>query len=119
VSSDDPTTVDVLRYDGPDGPTDRTIESGRGQEVVAAHEDEVRNRRLVRAVLAVVIAAITGGFGVLTGRYFVGGVAAPVVVGAFLFVNPDWDEMVPELVERNMYPDQARERYDIENERLD
>jgi len=27
--------------------------------------------------------------------------------------------MVPELVERNMYPDQARERYDTENERPD
>lgn len=40
----DPRTVDVLRYETDEGAVYRAAPAGEGEEIVAAHERDVRNR---------------------------------------------------------------------------
>jgi hypothetical protein len=107
-------TVDVLRYETPDGPSYRAIESGRGEQIVAAHEREVRKRRLLRWILLGGIAVAVAGYGVFVDQVVLGGAAAVVVLAAGYWQGGIGDEAIPELVERNTYRDRAAEAYDLD-----
>jgi len=106
-------TVDVLKYASGEGETYRLIESGKGEQVVEAHEFERRKRTLLRRVVTVLGSLGAVGVGVLTDNPLVGGLVAAVVVGAFWYGNRNREEVVPTVVDRNMYPRNAADRYDL------
>ncbi|WP_415379723.1 hypothetical protein [Halosimplex sp. TS25] len=107
--------VDVLRYATDDGPVYRTIEAGRGEVVVDAHERELRKRRLLRYLIAGVVALASIGYGVLADSLLIGVAGGVVFVSVVSVTGADDDEMVPELVERNALRRDAEREYEIEN----
>src|SRR6056297_1969873 len=92
--------VDVLAYDRPDGETAyRAVEAGRASEVVAAHEDEYRKRRLLLRALAGLVAAVMVGYSLLVARRPLFGVAAALVVfGLAEYRSENRETLVPSVV---------------------
>ncbi|WP_436931804.1 hypothetical protein [Halosimplex halobium] len=106
--------VDVLRYETEEGPVYRAAPAGDGEAIVAAHERELRKRRVGRllATGSVVVAVV------VTGAIME---SVAVTVAGLLFVavvhvsKDDADEAVPELVERNQFRRDAERAYDLED----
>jgi len=112
--TDGPERVDVLRYESAEEPSHRSVEAGRGADVVAAHETEYRKRERIRRVTTAVVTVLAVGGGVGFDRPLVGVAGAAVVLGAFLLGGHDRDEVVPEVVATGVAPDRAAERYDLD-----
>ncbi|WP_459193347.1 hypothetical protein [Halosimplex sp. J119] len=108
--------VDVLRYETDDGPVYRSVEAGRGEAVVDAHQRELRKRRLSQHLVAGVLALAIAGYGMFTESLLLGALGAAAVIVATIVGRTGEDEMVPQLVEQNIYPHDAEREYDIENE---
>lgn len=114
----DPRTVDVLRYETDEGAVYRAAPAGEGEEIVAAHERELRKRGQIRLALGAIIAIACVGYGVLTESLSLGLLGAGLVAVAFYLGDrgtSDDDEMVPELVERNQFREDAAAEYDLED----
>jgi len=115
MPADGSQTVDVLRYETPRGDSHRSIESGRGEEVVAAHGREVRKRRQLRWAVLALVTLVVVGYGAFTSRLLVGAIAGVIILGAAYWQTRDLDEgAVPEVVDRNMYLDRAESEYDLD-----
>lgn len=112
--TDEPERVDVLRYESPEGASHRSVEAGRGADIVTTHESEYRKRERIRRVTTAVVTVLAVGGGVGFDRPLVGVAGAAVVLGAFLLGGHDRDEVVPEVVATSVAPDRAAERYDLD-----
>jgi len=113
----DARTVDVLRYETDEGPVYRAAPAGEGEEIVAAHERELRNRQRMRVLLGALIASVALGYGYLTDALLLGLLGAGLVAVAFFLGDGGADEsMVPELVEQNQFRADAAARYDLDGE---
>lgn len=109
-------TVDVLRYETPEGETYRPIEAGRGQAVVDAHRREVRKRKVVRWLLLAFVAAFAVGYGAFVSRPLLGALTGAIVLVVAYLQDDRWtEEMVPELVERGIRARDAEARYELED----
>ncbi|WP_128475983.1 hypothetical protein [Halorussus pelagicus] len=108
--------VDVLAYDQPnDETTYRAVEAGRAGEIVAAHEDELRKRRLVLLAFAGVASAAALGYTLLVVQRPLFGLVA--VLGALgLTVYQAWKmkRFVPTVVAESVERRDAAEQYDFE-----
>jgi len=112
-ADESPRTVDVLKYPRGDD-TYRLIEAGKGEQVVEAHEHERQKQTLLRRVVTVLAVVGALGIGVLIDNPLVGGLGAVIFLGAFWYGNRNREAFVPTVVERNMYPRNAADRYDID-----
>lgn len=91
---------DVLKYS--DG-THRAVPAGDGHHVVAAHESEVRRRKLVRSLA---VALLLSGAGVVLGVGYSdhlwtlagGGLAIGGMAGVISYKRRDQDGLVPAVV---------------------
>jgi hypothetical protein len=107
--------VDVLAYDQPDGETVyETVEAGRASEVVAAHESELRKRRLVLLAFAGVASAAALGYTLLVVQRPLFGLVA--VLGAFgltLYQASKMKRFVPSVAAEGVERRDAAEEYDL------
>ncbi|UPW00543.1 hypothetical protein M0R88_00210 [Halorussus gelatinilyticus] len=107
--------VDVLAYDQPDGETAyRAVEAGRAAEVVAAHEDEYRKRRIILWGFAAIASAVAVGYTLLIAQRPLFGVVA--TVGAFALAKYRTTKMkrfVPSVAAEGVRRRDAAERYDV------
>ncbi|MFC7140731.1 hypothetical protein ACFQMA_12985 [Halosimplex aquaticum] len=108
--------VDVLRYHTDDGPVYRTIEAGRGEAVVGAHERELRKRRLLRYLIAGAVALASAGYGALADSLLLGVAGGALFVGVVSVTGADDEELVPKLVEQDIDRRDAERRYEIEGD---
>ena len=108
--------VDVLAYDQPDGETAyRAVEAGRAGEIVAAHEDELRKRRLVLLAFAGVASAAALGYTLLIVQRPLFGLVA--VLGAFgltVYQASKMKRFVPTVAAEGVERREAAEEYDFE-----
>ena len=107
--------VDVLAYDQPDGETVyETVEAGRASEIVAAHESELRKRRLVLLGFAGVASAAALGYTLLVVQRPLFGLVA--VLGAFgltLYQASKMKRFVPSVAAEGVERRDAAEEYDL------
>src|SRR6056297_3026359 len=105
--------VDVLAYDQPDGETAyRAVEAGRAGEIVAAHEDELRKRRLVLLACAGVASAAALGYTLLIVQRPLFGLVA--VLGAFgltVYQASKMKRFVPTVAAEGVEGREAAEEY--------
>ncbi|MFC4448243.1 hypothetical protein [Halorussus aquaticus] len=108
--------VDVLAYERSDGETVyKAVEAGRGQEIVAAHEDEYRKRRGVLWAFAAVAAAIAVGYTVLFVQRPLWGVVG--ALGVFALVtrrSSKMERLVPSVAAERLNRRDAAGEYDLE-----
>jgi len=120
VTTDEPDTqrgtVDVLRYETDDGSVYRAAPAGEGAAIVAAHEREVRERRVGRLLAAGLVALGIAAYGVLSDSLALAVAGIALVVVAFAVGGDDPDETIPELVERNQFRRDAERSYDLEDD---
>lgn len=110
---EDTRTVDVLEYRSGATPTYRLVPAGKGEGVVAAHERELRKRELLRTVFTAIVVVAALGAGVVTDHPLVGAGVAAVVAVAYWLGGYDDEAVVPTVVDRNLFPRDAADRYDL------
>jgi len=92
---------DILVYPNSDdnnNPLIRTVPSGRGKEIVAAHKMEARKRAQIRNMLMLVIVFGIIGYALISGMLLMGIIAVAFIFLAFRTMMPRDDVMVPKLL---------------------
>ncbi|GGL32288.1 ATP-dependent protease LonB [Halarchaeum grantii] len=96
---------DVLVYHNPDDsnePKVRTVPAGKGNQIVEAHQEEVRKRNQMRSFLMWIVLAVVVGYAFLVvGQILMGIIAAAVIYFAFRYSNRGSDAMIPKLLINN------------------
>lgn len=114
-----PEVVDVLRYETSDGAEYRLIEAGRGEEVVAAHEDELRAQWVKRGGLAAFLGLGIGGLAAIYGPLWLGTLGVVPFLALAVGIRrgrQNQDQFVPEVVEAGATRYRAEERFDVVEE---
>jgi len=107
-------TVDVLRYETDDGPVYRAAPAGEGGAIVAAHERELRKRRVGRLLAAGLVALGIVAYGVLSDSLALAAAGVALVAVGFAVGGDDAEAVVPEVVDRNQFRRDAERAYDLE-----
>ncbi|NHN40318.1 hypothetical protein G9C85_01535 [Halorubellus sp. JP-L1] len=94
--------------------TYRTVEAGRGSEIVRAHEVEARKRSQLRTALVVVLAGGVTAYGIFRGSLLLSIVAGGSVAGLGVFLGGD--PHLPRVVEADVDRDRARSMFDLEQD---
>ncbi|WP_435098117.1 ATP-dependent protease LonB [Halarchaeum sp. P4] len=96
---------DVLVYHNPDDsnePKVRTVPAGKGDQIVEAHQEEVRKRNQMRSFLMWIVLAVVVGYAFLVvGQILMGILAAGIIYFAFRYSNRGSDAMIPKLLINN------------------
>ncbi|GAD52398.1 ATP-dependent protease La Type I [Halarchaeum acidiphilum MH1-52-1] len=96
---------DVLVYHNPDDsnePKVRTVPAGKGDQIVEAHQEEVRKRNQMRTFLMWIVLAVVVGYAFLVeGAILLGILAAGIIYFAFRYSNRGSDAMIPKLLINN------------------
>ncbi|MFB6078550.1 MAG: ATP-dependent protease LonB [Halarchaeum sp.] len=96
---------DVLVYHNPEDsnePKVRTVPAGKGDQIVEAHQEEVRKRNQMRSFLMWIVLAVVVGYAFLVaGQFLLGILAAGVIYFAFRYSNRGSDAMIPKLLINN------------------
>jgi hypothetical protein len=91
--------------------TYRAVEAGRGEEIVQAHETEVRKRRQMRAALAVIVIGVVVGWGVIQGSLLLSILVGSVIAGVSYLM--DDDPKLPSIVEADVDRERAARQFDV------
>jgi Lon-like ATP-dependent protease len=95
---------DILVYpnsDDPNTPIIRTVPSGRGKEIVAAHKADARKKTQFRNTLVMLLMIGIIGYSLITYQWLMGIVAAAFVFMALRYGTPREEAMVPKLLVSN------------------
>ncbi len=95
---------DILVYpnsDDPNTPIIRTVPSGRGKEIVAAHKADARKKTQFRNTLVMLLMIGIIGYSLITYQWLMGIVAAAFVFMALRYGTPREEAMVPKLLVTN------------------
>jgi ATP-dependent Lon protease len=92
---------DILVYPNSDDsnePIVRTVKSGRGKEIVAAHKAEARKKAQLRNTLIMILMLGIIGYSFITYQWLMGIIAAAFVFMALRYATPREEQMVPKLL---------------------
>ncbi|MCU0631511.1 MAG: ATP-dependent protease LonB [Methanolinea sp.] len=95
---------DILVYpnsDDPNNPIVRTVPSGRGKQIVAAHKAEARKKIQLRNTLLMLLLIGIIGYAFITYQWLMGIIAAAFVFMALRYATPREESMVPKLLVSN------------------
>jgi Lon-like ATP-dependent protease len=96
---------DILVYpNAEDGnePLIRTVDSGRGKEIVDAHKAEAHKKIQFRNTLVLILILTILGYAFITYNYLMGIIAAAFVYMALRYAGPKEEQMVPKLLVSNL-----------------
>lgn len=113
--SDVPDRVDCLQFPSDDDGEVRLVPVGTGERIVAAHREEVRQRRRVGAIAVVVATLLTAAGAVLLVGPTVEAAAGTALVALVLGAAARRGGQVPlpELVASDLPLAEARDRYEV------
>lgn len=109
--------VDVLRYVDGDEAGDRyvAVPAGDGDRILAAHEDEARKREQMRTFLKWLIIAVVLGYALVVADNVLLGAVAAVFVSVGFAAGERWaDDVVPDVVARDVTREDAVAQWDAE-----
>ncbi|WP_319578260.1 ATP-dependent protease LonB [uncultured Methanospirillum sp.] len=92
---------DILVYPNSEDsnePIIRTVKSGRGKEIVAAHKAEARKKAQLRNTLIMILMLGIIGYSFITYQWLMGIIAAAFVFMALRYATPREEQMVPKLL---------------------
>ncbi|HOJ96503.1 MAG TPA: ATP-dependent protease LonB [Methanospirillum sp.] len=95
---------DILAYPNSDDqnePIIRTVKSGRGKEIVAAHKAEARKKIQFRNTLIMILMIGIIGYAFITYQWLMGIIAAAFIFMALRYATPREEQMVPKLLVSN------------------
>ncbi len=95
---------DILVYpnsDDPNTPVIRTVNAGRGKQIVGAHKAEARKKVQFRNTLLMILMVGIVGYAFITYQWLMGIIAAAFVFMALRYSMPREDSMVPKLLLTN------------------
>jgi FtsH-binding integral membrane protein len=93
--------------------TYRTVDAGRGEAVVAAHEREVRKRRRMRSFVLFLVVGAVAAYGVYSGSVLLAGIASGAVGLVGYVTGGDDAEQVPRLVEEDIDRERATQLFEL------
>lgn len=92
---------DILVYpnlDDPNNPIIRTVASGRGKQIVAAHKAEAGKRKQMRNTLIMLLIFGIIGYALISGQWLMGIIAAAFIFMALQYSRPREEAMIPKLL---------------------
>jgi len=92
---------DILVYPNSEDsnePIIRTVKTGRGKEIVAAHKAEARKKAQLRNTLIMILMLGIIGYSFITYQWLMGIIAAAFVFMALRYATPREEQMVPKLL---------------------
>jgi Lon-like ATP-dependent protease len=95
---------DILVYpnsDDPNNPVVRTVQAGRGKQIVTAHKAEARKKIQFRNTLLMLLMIGIIGYAFITFQWLMGIIAAAFVFMALRYATPREEAMVPKLLVSN------------------
>lgn len=95
---------DILVYpnsDDSNNPIVRTVQAGRGKQIVAAHKAEARKKTQFRNTLIMLLLLGIIGYAILSYQWLMGIIAAAFVFMALRYGTPREESMVPKLLVSN------------------
>jgi Lon-like ATP-dependent protease len=95
---------DILVYpnsDDSNNPVIRTVASGRGKQIVAAHKAEAKKKTQFRQTLLMLLLLGIAGYAIITMQLLMGLIAGAFVFMALRYTTPREEAMVPKLLVSN------------------
>lgn len=92
---------DILVYpnlDDSNNPIIRTVASGRGKQIVAAHKAEAGKRKQMRNTLIMLLIFGIIGYALISGQWLMGIIAAAFIFMALQYSRPREEAMIPKLL---------------------
>jgi Lon-like ATP-dependent protease len=92
---------DILVYpnlDDSNNPIIRTVASGRGKQIVAAHKAEAGKRKQMRNTLVMLLIFGIIGYALISGQWLMGIIAAAFIFMALQYSRPREEAMIPKLL---------------------
>jgi len=92
---------DILVYpnsDDSNNPVIRTVASGRGKQIVAAHKAEAKKKAQFRQTLLMLLLLGIAGYAIITMQLLMGLIAGAFVFMALRYTTPREEAMVPKLL---------------------
>jgi len=92
---------DILVYpnlDDSNNPIIRTVASGRGKQIVAAHKAEAGKRKQMRSTLVMLLIFGIIGYSLIIGQWLMGIIAAAFIFMALQYARPREEAMIPKLL---------------------
>jgi len=92
---------DILIYPNSDDsntPVVRTVNAGRGKEIVNAHKAEAKKRAQTRNTMIMLLVFGIMGYAIITGQLLMGIIGAAFIFMALQYTRPKEEAMVPKLL---------------------